>query len=207
MAIRPLIARPVRFSASIPEGNRCEIRSSKYLNNLIEQDHRSIKLWLGPMLGFKRFRGAATTIAGIELMHRIRKGQFKLRVKNKTRLRFGMQRLARDPRQAPERFLALISSICTTAVAMRLRSHLRWCRHAQLGATYRLLHDRPRAPTPLLNSQNVAKRIASHTAMRSFIPTFSETMRLFNRFGEHDLSDTPRILAVPPQADGRHIIL
>jgi hypothetical protein len=84
MAIRPLIARPVRFSASIPEGNRCEIRSSKYLNNLIEQDHRSIKLWLGPMLGFKRFRRAATTIAGIELMHRIRKGQFKLRVKNKT---------------------------------------------------------------------------------------------------------------------------
>src|ERR1700722_13182344 len=33
-----------------PEGNRCEIRSSKYLNNLIEQDHRSIKLRLGPML-------------------------------------------------------------------------------------------------------------------------------------------------------------
>jgi len=47
-----------------PEGNRCEIRSSKYLNNLIEQDHRSIKLRLGPMLGFKRFRRAATTIAG-----------------------------------------------------------------------------------------------------------------------------------------------
>jgi hypothetical protein len=88
------------------------------LNNLIEQDHRSIKLRLRPMLGFKRFRRAATTIAGIELMHRIRKGQFKLgklRVKNKPRLRFGMQCLARDPRQAPERFFALISSICTTA--------------------------------------------------------------------------------------------
>jgi transposase-like protein len=70
-----------------PEGNQCEIRSSKYLNNRIEQDHRSIKLRLGPMLGLKRFRRAATTIAGIELMHRIRKGQFKLgklRVKNKT---------------------------------------------------------------------------------------------------------------------------
>jgi len=70
-----------------PEGNQCEILSPKYLNNLIEQDHRSIKLRLGPMLGFKRFRRAATTIAGIELMHRIRKGQFKLgklRVKNKT---------------------------------------------------------------------------------------------------------------------------
>jgi transposase-like protein len=70
-----------------PDGNQCEIRSSKYLNNLIEQDHRSIKLRLGPMLGFKHFWRATTTIAGIELMHRIRKGQFKLgklRVKSKT---------------------------------------------------------------------------------------------------------------------------
>jgi len=46
-------------------------------NNLIEQDHRSIKLRLGPMLGLKRFQSASITIAGIELMHRIRKGQFK----------------------------------------------------------------------------------------------------------------------------------
>ena len=53
-----------------------KVRSSKYLNNLIEQDHRSIKQRIAPMLGFKRFRNAATTIAGIELMHRIRKGQF-----------------------------------------------------------------------------------------------------------------------------------
>src|ERR1700730_5426515 len=70
-----------------PEGNQCEVRSSKYVNNLIEQDHRSIKLRLGPMLGLKHFRRAATTIAGIELIHRHRKGQFKLgklRVKHKT---------------------------------------------------------------------------------------------------------------------------
>ncbi len=57
-------------------------------NNLIEQDHhRSIKLRLGPMLGLKRSRSASITIAGIELMHRIRKGQFKLgklRIKSKT---------------------------------------------------------------------------------------------------------------------------
>jgi len=59
-------------------GARTKIRSSKYLNNLIEQDHRSIKLRLGPMLGLKRFRNASITIAGVELMHRIRKGQFKL---------------------------------------------------------------------------------------------------------------------------------
>jgi transposase-like protein len=64
-----------------------EIRSSKFLNNLIEQDHRSIKLRLGPMLGMKRFRNASIVIAGIELVHRIRKGQFKigmLRVNGKT---------------------------------------------------------------------------------------------------------------------------
>jgi len=59
-------------------GKRTKIRSSKYLNNLIEQDHRSIKLRLGPMLGLMRFRSASITIAGIELIHRIRKGQFKL---------------------------------------------------------------------------------------------------------------------------------
>ena len=59
-------------------GARTQIRSSKYLDNPIEQDHRSIKLRLGPTLGLKRFRTAAITIAGIELMHRIRKGQFAL---------------------------------------------------------------------------------------------------------------------------------
>ena len=68
-------------------GKRTVLRSSKYLNNLIEQDHRFVKLRLGPMLGFKRFQTASTTIAGIELMHRIRKGQFnlgKLSVNDKT---------------------------------------------------------------------------------------------------------------------------
>jgi len=66
-------------------GARTKIRSSKYLNNLIEQDHRSVKLRIAPMLGLKRFRNASIIIAGIELMHRIRKGQFKLarlRIKN-----------------------------------------------------------------------------------------------------------------------------
>ena len=76
---RPHIAQPEEALDELyPEGNQCKIRSSKYLNNLIEQDHRSVKLRLGPMLGLKHFRQAATTIAGIELMHRIRKGQFKL---------------------------------------------------------------------------------------------------------------------------------
>ena len=55
-----------------------KLRSSKYLNNLIEQDHRHVKSRLGAMLGLKNFTSAATTIRGIELMHRIRKAQFDL---------------------------------------------------------------------------------------------------------------------------------
>jgi transposase-like protein len=54
------------------------VRSSKYLNNLIEQDHRGVKSRLAPMLGFKGFRTAAITIAGVELLRRIHKGQFDL---------------------------------------------------------------------------------------------------------------------------------
>ena len=55
-----------------------KLRSSKYLNNRIEQDHRNVKSRLGVMLGLKSFASAGTTIRGIELMHRIRKGQFDL---------------------------------------------------------------------------------------------------------------------------------
>ncbi|WP_216674430.1 DDE-type integrase/transposase/recombinase, partial [Paraburkholderia madseniana] len=53
--------------------------SSKYLNNVIEQDHRHIKSRTYVMLGFKRFRSAATTISGIELTHRIRKWSVRAR--------------------------------------------------------------------------------------------------------------------------------
>src|ERR1700761_4652729 len=54
-----------------------EIRQVKYLNNIVEQDHRAIKRRVRPMLGFKSFWSAAATLAGIELMHMIRKGQMK----------------------------------------------------------------------------------------------------------------------------------
>jgi transposase-like protein len=57
-----------------------QVRSSKYLNNLIEQDHRGVKMRLAPMLAFKAFRTAAITItiAGVELLRRIHKRQFNL---------------------------------------------------------------------------------------------------------------------------------
>ena len=54
-----------------------EIRQAKYLNNIVEQDHRAIKRQVRPMMGFKSFWSAAVTLAGIELMHMIRKGQLK----------------------------------------------------------------------------------------------------------------------------------
>lgn len=53
-----------------------EICQVKYLNNMIEQDHRFIKKLTRPMKGFKSFRSASATLAGIEVTHMIRKLQF-----------------------------------------------------------------------------------------------------------------------------------
>jgi len=57
-------------------GRQIEIRQVKYLNNIVEQDHRFIKRLTRPMLGFKAFHSAAATLEGIEVAHMIRKGQF-----------------------------------------------------------------------------------------------------------------------------------
>jgi transposase-like protein len=53
-----------------------KVRTCKYLNNIVEQDHRAIRRRCASMAGFKSFANAAITIAGIGLAHRIRKGQF-----------------------------------------------------------------------------------------------------------------------------------
>ena len=66
-AVRELPAQSARWKDT-------RLRSSKYLNNMIEQDHRGVKSRIKPMLGFKSFVRAAVTIAGVELLHRIRKG-------------------------------------------------------------------------------------------------------------------------------------
>jgi putative transposase len=58
-----------------------EIRQVKYLNNIVEQDHRAVKDLVRPMLGFKSFRSAHVTLTGIELMHMIRKGQLRTKAK------------------------------------------------------------------------------------------------------------------------------
>ena len=54
------------------------VRQIKYLNNIVEHDHRSIKRVTRPMLNFKSFRSAGSVLAGIELIHMIRKGQFAI---------------------------------------------------------------------------------------------------------------------------------
>ena len=51
------------------------MRQNKYLNNIVEQDHRAVKRITSPMLGFKSFWSARIIIAGIETMHMIRKGK------------------------------------------------------------------------------------------------------------------------------------
>src|SRR3984893_11298735 len=66
----------LRAQGELPK--RVQVRSSTYLNNLVEQDHRRIKHRLRPMLGLKSFRTAAVVIGGIELAEKIKKGQVKI---------------------------------------------------------------------------------------------------------------------------------
>ena len=68
--------REMRTDGLLPK--RTVVRSSKYLNNLIEQDHRGVKSRTQPMRGFKNFESAAIAIAGVELFRRIHKDQFAL---------------------------------------------------------------------------------------------------------------------------------
>lgn len=66
----------LKDSGELPK--RAQVRTSKYLNNRIEQDHRRIKQRLRPMLGLKSFQTAAVVLDGIELAEKIKKGQFKI---------------------------------------------------------------------------------------------------------------------------------
>jgi len=67
--------RELKAEGRLPR--RVRVRSSKYLNHMMEQDVRRIKQRSRPMLGFKRFDHAAVTISGIELVQKIQKHQFK----------------------------------------------------------------------------------------------------------------------------------
>ena len=58
-------------------GSRIEIRQCKYLNNIVEQDHRPVKQKTRAALGFKAFYSAHATLQGVELIQMIRKGQVR----------------------------------------------------------------------------------------------------------------------------------
>jgi putative transposase len=64
-------------SLNVERSTPIKVRQNKYLNNIVEQDHRAIKRIVKPMMGFKDFWCARIILAGIELMHMIRKGQMK----------------------------------------------------------------------------------------------------------------------------------
>jgi len=63
------------INSFLPESEKNKIRQNKYLNNIVEQDHRFIKKIIRPMLGFKSKHSAAATLDGIELHHMLRKNQ------------------------------------------------------------------------------------------------------------------------------------
>jgi len=65
------------INQSYDESAKIIIRQNKYLNNMVEQDHRFIKKRTKLCLGFKSFHGAHQTIKGIEILHMIKKGQLK----------------------------------------------------------------------------------------------------------------------------------
>ncbi|MGR3779145.1 IS6 family transposase [Bacillus paramycoides] len=76
----PIAIQELKEEKQMPEG--IKLRQVKYLNNIVEQDHRFIKKRIRPMLGLKSLRTAKRIIAGIEAMHMIKKGQTLQREKS-----------------------------------------------------------------------------------------------------------------------------
>ncbi|KFM95678.1 integrase core domain protein [Bacillus clarus] len=73
----PIAIEQLKKEKSIPNGMR--LRQQKYLNNIVEQDHRFIKKRIRSTLGFKCFDTATSILSGVEAMHRIKKEQIDLR--------------------------------------------------------------------------------------------------------------------------------
>ena len=71
------------INTKLPANYKIKVRQIKYLNNIVEQDHRFIKKIIRPMKGFKSFSSANATLIGIELHHMLRKKQH-IRAANKT---------------------------------------------------------------------------------------------------------------------------
>ncbi|CAA9362928.1 hypothetical protein AVDCRST_MAG94-3496 [uncultured Leptolyngbya sp.] len=74
-AAYPAAMESLKAENRLPEGT--ELRQIKYLNNIVEQDHRFIKRLSKPGMGFHSFNSARRTLRGYEIMHMIRKGQIQ----------------------------------------------------------------------------------------------------------------------------------
>lgn len=85
----------INASSEIPT----TLRQVKYLNNIVQQDHRAVKRVTKPMLNFKSFQSAKCVLAGIELMHMIRKGQLMLEGTNDVSFAVQFYALAGQNRQ------------------------------------------------------------------------------------------------------------
>ncbi|MGA9994767.1 MAG: IS6 family transposase [Pyrinomonadaceae bacterium] len=93
-------AYPEAFATSQKEKvlpHDCKLRRVKYLNNIIEQDHRFIKKRVRACLGYRSFDTAERTLQGIEVMNMIRKGQLK--------------RIGRDDVQGQAKFIASLFQV------------------------------------------------------------------------------------------------
>lgn len=93
-------AYPEAFTSSQDENvlpHDCKLRRVKYLNNIIEQDHRFIKKRVRACLGYRSFDTAERTLQGVETMNMIRKGQLK--------------RIGRDDAQGQAKFIASLFQI------------------------------------------------------------------------------------------------
>ncbi len=73
----PIAIEQLKKEKSIPNGMR--LRQQKYLNNIVEQDHRFIKKRIRSMLGLKSFDTVTFILSGVEAMHMIKKEQIALR--------------------------------------------------------------------------------------------------------------------------------
>jgi len=73
----PIAIEQLKKEKSIPDG--MQLRQQKYLNNVVEQDHRFIKKQIRSMLRFKYFDTATSILSGVEAMHMIKKEQLDLR--------------------------------------------------------------------------------------------------------------------------------
>lgn len=65
----------IQINESLLKSKKIKISCTKYLNQIIEQDHRFIKRLTRPMMNFKSFSGASNTLEGIELCHMLHKEQ------------------------------------------------------------------------------------------------------------------------------------